>query len=165
MRPGLRSANMAEEQDQIEDLQQQIENLNRALRDRNDLIAELQEHQDQVADLNAPRENPDPSNLIEAAIPPVPNMLRNPVINIDAECQRGKVPDLIKNLPIFSGNPKQVNHWITCADRVIRQYDHLIGTDVYELWLLEVRNKIVGEAGDLWPLVELRWNGTKLKRN
>lgn len=148
MRPGLRSRNM-EEHDQVEDLQQQIENLNRMLRDRNDQIAELQERQDQLADLDAPRVNPGPANLIGAAIPPAPEMPRNPAINIDAECQRGKVPDLIKNLPIFAGNPKQVNHWITCADRVIRQYDHIIGTDVYELWLMEIRNKIVGEAGDL----------------
>lgn len=147
MRPGLRSGNMAERSDQVEDLQQQIEHLNMLLSDRNAHIAELEERQDQVSDRL--RANPDPANSREAAIPPAPAVPGNPVINIDVECQRGKVPDLIKNLPNFSGNPRQVNHWITCADRVIRQYDHLIGTNVYELWLMEIRNKIVGEAGDL----------------
>lgn len=160
MRPGLRSGNMAEEQnEEIDDLQQQIESLSKLLQDRNEQIAEMQERQDRLSSLRPP--NPDPSNPgrpnpssanlpgpsnpgADPSAPAIP-----PGFNIDYECQRGGVPDLIKNLPIFTGNPKQVNHWLTCADCVIRQYDHLIGTDVYELWLMEVRNKIVGEAGDL----------------
>lgn len=135
MRPGLRSqSRMAQEQ--IADLQQQIENLNRALEERNEQIEELRDN----IDLDVPGNPAGPRAQIPGG---------NPQINIDEECQRGKIPDLIKNLPTFSGNSKQINHWITCADRVIRMYRHLMGTDVYELWLMEVRNKIVGEAGDL----------------
>lgn len=142
MRPGLRSGDMSEQQNQIEDLQQQIENLNRVLRERNDQIEELRESQDRINPI------PGPSH-INPTIPPRIVPTGNPAIDIDVECQRGKIPDLIKNLPIFAGNVKQINHWISCADRVVQRYKHLIGTDVYELWLMEVRNKITGEAGDL----------------
>lgn len=129
MRPGLRSANMAD--NQVEDLQQLIENLSMMLRERNAHIADLEERQEQ--DL----------------IPPAPAVPRNSTINIDEECQKGKIPDLIKNLPTFAGNSRQINHWISCADRVMQMYKRIIGTDVYDLWLMEVRNKIIGEAGDL----------------
>lgn len=136
MRRGLRS-NRSRDMDhnEIDELQEQLDNLNEQLRNREDQIAALQA-QENIR-----------QNVQQPVVPPGPNQRHEPDIN--EECQKGKIPDLIKNLPTFSGNPKQINHWITCADRVMRMYQHLINTDLYELWLMEVRNKIIGEAGDL----------------
>ena len=59
-------------------------------------------------------------------------------ISIDEECQMGRVPDLIKNLPQFTGNPKQVNGWLNSVHRILRIYQHLEGTELLELWLQEI---------------------------
>lgn len=82
-------------------------------------------------------------------------------VNMVDECMKGKVPDLIKGIPTFSGrNPKQVGEWIQCVDRILKQYKHLEGSELYELWLQEVRNKITESASD-----KLASQGTPLDWN
>lgn len=70
-------------------------------------------------------------------------------VNMTDECMKGRVPDLIKGIPTFSGkNPKQVGEWIQCVERILNQYNHLRGSELYVLWLQEVRNKIIESASD-----------------
>ena len=78
-------------------------------------------------------------------------------VNIDLEISRGRVPDLVKGLPIFSGNPKTLSDWIKSVERILSRYRHLNGSEELHLWLQEIRNKIIGEAGDM-----LASNGTPL---
>lgn len=78
-------------------------------------------------------------------------------VDMNNEFSKGRVPDLIKGLPIFNGNPKQVSQWIQSVDRILDLYKHLQNSSLYPLWLQEIRNKITGEAGDL-----LCSNGTSL---
>lgn len=78
-------------------------------------------------------------------------------LNINDEFSRGRVPDLIKGLPQFNGNAKQLTSWTQSVERILKMYDHLKNQEVYFLWLQEIRNKITGEAGDI-----LASNGTPL---
>lgn len=133
MRRGLRSQRAAMNQEHMAELQQQISNLTRGLQDRDERIAELQGMHDQINDGAG-------ENLV---IPP------SPAVNTDEEFQKGRIPDIIKNLPMFSGNPRQINHWLSCANRGTNRDNHLMGIDTCDLRLMEVRNKITGEAGDL----------------
>lgn len=79
------------------------------------------------------------------------------VINMNDEFSRGRVPDLIRGLPQFSGNAKQLSQWIQSVERILNLYKHLEHTPLFPLWLQEIRNKVIGEAGDL-----LASNGTPL---
>lgn len=70
-------------------------------------------------------------------------------IDLNAEFTRGRVPDLIKGLPIFNGNSKQLNTWIQSVEKILQLYAHLETSDFYQLWVQKIRNKITGEAGDM----------------
>lgn len=78
-------------------------------------------------------------------------------LNLNDEFLRGRVPDLIKGLPQFNGNPKQLTSWTQSVERILKMYEYLKNQEVYLLWLQEIRNKITGETGDM-----LASNGTPL---
>lgn len=84
-------------------------------------------------------------------------------INWNDEFQRGRIPDLIKIIPTFNGNSKVLPNWLDTVEKTLRHFDHLSGTESFNLWLQDIRNKVVGEAGDLLascgtPLI---WNSIK----
>ena len=57
-----------------------------------------------------------------------------------------KVPDVVKCLREFSGNPAEFNSWKKSVDRVLSVYQDKIGTAKYFGILHTIRNKIVGSA-------------------
>jgi hypothetical protein len=79
-------------EDSVEELRQEIQSLNRTLSNRERQIHDLREQQESITAIG-----PNPGQSID---PPAPN-LGQPIIqnaanvNIDKECQRGKIPDLI----------------------------------------------------------------------
>lgn len=57
-----------------------------------------------------------------------------------------KIPDVVRCLKDFSGDPKEFASWKKSVDRVMTLYDSLKGTAKYFGILNVVRNKIVGNA-------------------
>lgn len=59
-----------------------------------------------------------------------------------------RIPDPIKTIPTFDGNKKQLNAWLTTAERTLRLFANRVPVDVYSLYEQTVINKIEGKARD-----------------
>jgi len=57
-----------------------------------------------------------------------------------------KIPDIVKSLREFSGQPGQFSSWKKSVDRILKAYEHLKGTPKYYGIINVIRNKITGEA-------------------
>ena len=57
-----------------------------------------------------------------------------------------KIPDIVRCLREFSGNPAEFNSWRKSVERVLEIYDNFIGTAKYFGILSVIRNKIIGNA-------------------
>lgn len=70
---------------------------------------------------------------------------------IDTQADRNladldRIPDIVKSLREFSGQPGEFSSWKKSVDRILQIYEHLKGTPKYYGILSVVRNKIVGHA-------------------
>lgn len=65
---------------------------------------------------------------------------RNDLADLD------KVPDVVRNIREFSGNPSEFSSWKKSIDRILGLYDSKKGTPKYFAILNTIRNKIVGCA-------------------
>lgn len=78
---------------------------------------------------------------------------REPIV-VDQEIQVGrrdlteldKIPDIVKCLREFSGNPGEFGSWKKSVERVLKIYEELRGTTKYYGILSVIRNKITGNA-------------------
>ena len=177
-------------EDQIDYLQQQIQELTGRLNAREaelaqrqaegELTTQLQQRLDETSAILAAREETirhfeltAPSAQAQqqiaalneriAALTATVSRSQNIEINWNDEFQRGRLPDLIKRIPTFSGNSKILSNWIDTVEKVLKHFRHLTNTESYDLWLQDVRNKIIDEAGDLlascgtplnWPSIK-----------
>lgn len=57
-----------------------------------------------------------------------------------------KIPDIVRSLREFSGNPSEFNSWKKSVDRVLQIYDSMKGTPKYYGILSVIRNKVIGNA-------------------
>uniref|UniRef100_A0A034VZ85 Retrovirus-related Gag polyprotein from transposon HMS-Beagle n=1 Tax=Bactrocera dorsalis TaxID=27457 RepID=A0A034VZ85_BACDO len=57
-----------------------------------------------------------------------------------------KIPDVVRSLREFSGNPTEFSSWRKSVERILKIYENLIGTPKYFGILNVIRNKIVGKA-------------------
>lgn len=57
-----------------------------------------------------------------------------------------KVPDVVRSLREFSGNPSEYSSWKKSIDRILAIYESMKGTPKYFAILNTIRNKIVGAA-------------------
>ena len=71
------------------------------------------------------------------------------IININTDrnlADMDKIPDVVKSLREFSGQPGEFSSWKKSVDRILTIYEHLKGTPKYYGILSVIRNKIVGHA-------------------
>lgn len=57
-----------------------------------------------------------------------------------------KIPDVVKSLRVFSGQPGEFSSWKKSVDRILKIYEHTRGSPKYYGILSVIRNKIVGDA-------------------
>lgn len=71
-----------------------------------------------------------------------------------------KIPDIVKSLREFSGNPAEFSSWKKGIDRILKTYEHTVGTPKYFGILHTIRNKITGNADTALESynVPLNWN-------
>jgi hypothetical protein len=74
--------------------------------------------------------------------------INNGIISIenDSFAAIGKIPDIVREIPQFDGNPTKLTQWISDVDGVIELFTQFKGTHKYQLVLRTIRRKIVGEA-------------------
>lgn len=77
------------------------------------------------------------SGFSDQTIDPSPN---NNISDLD------KIPDVVRCLRDFSGNPGEFNSWKKSVDRILQIYEPLRGTPKYYGILSVIRNKIIGSA-------------------
>lgn len=88
-------------------------------------------------------QNPEPEPA------PIPNP--NPRFQIDRNLgfeDRGKIPQIVRDLPDFSGNPRDLSSWMLDVEDVLELFSDLRDTFQYHLLIKTIRRKIKGEAND-----------------
>lgn len=90
-------------------------------------------------------------NLVQAALNPNASFSEFTDISIDANfsnnvCELDKIPDVVRCLREFSGNPGEFNSWEKSVDRILQIYEPQRGTPKYYGILNALRNKVVGNA-------------------
>lgn len=65
---------------------------------------------------------------------------------VDALISASRIPDTIKLIPTYSGDRKGLTAWLSIVDTTLALYEALSNTDLYGVWVQQIRNKIVGEA-------------------
>lgn len=80
-----------------------------------------------------------------------------------------KIPDLIKDLPIFNGDPRELNSWISDVDSLVKLYQTTINHPVemqnkFHMICKFIRRKIRGEANDSLVASNVNINWSLIKR-
>lgn len=75
----------------------------------------------------------------------------------------GKIPDIVKDIPKFNGNPSKLMQWLSDVDCVMETFVQFKGTNQFKLILLTIRRKIVGKADEILNTnnASLSWNSMK----
>lgn len=60
-----------------------------------------------------------------------------------------KIPDAVKDLPTFNGNPRQLNDFLENVEEILRILANIDGSNQATVVLRAIRNKIVGEANEV----------------
>lgn len=73
--------------------------------------------------------------------------------NQSAPCPSGpdpfRIPDPIRDLPVFDGNKKQLANWLTTAKRTLALFQPIVTEAQYRIYLQSVIHKITGAARDV----------------
>lgn len=75
-----------------------------------------------------------------------------------------KIPDVVKSLREFSGQPGEFGSWRKSVDRILKLYESLIGTPKYYGILSVIRNKITGQADTVLESYNTPLNWKKIVR-
>jgi len=78
---------------------------------------------------------------------------RNNLVDFD------RVPDIVKSIREFSGNPAEFGSWKRSVDRIMETYTPFVGTPRYYGMRHTIRNKIVGSADVASSPTAFRWTG------
>lgn len=60
-----------------------------------------------------------------------------------------KIPDAIKSIPSYSGDPKNLSSWIEAVNTTLQLFAAARETPVYPIWMQTIRNKIVDKANEV----------------
>lgn len=88
-------------------------------------------------------------NQLEARVSPPNEMLNsnNSVILTEADLREiNRLPDSVKTLPTFEGNPVQFISWVHNVESILRDYDVVKSKPIYRAILRQIRQKIQGPA-------------------
>lgn len=61
---------------------------------------------------------------------------------------RGKIPEVVRDLPNFDGNPKELNEWIRDVQDTLEIYGDLQNQPIFRLIVKTIRRKVRGEASE-----------------
>ena len=96
-------------------------------------------------------------NSMQITIDTLKHQLHNSTFNNNAFTQNaetnfvslGKIPDIVKEIPQFDGNPTNLVQWISDVDGVIDLFTQFENTPQHKLIVRTIRRKVVGEANEV----------------
>lgn len=74
--------------------------------------------------------------------------------------KQSEIPEIIKSIPKFDGNPKRLHFWISHVKDALSIFQDFKDTPFYRIYLHVIRSKLIGEAANvIWMRnVALDWN-------
>lgn len=69
-------------------------------------------------------------------------------VDLDSVISLSRIPDTIKTIPTYNGDPKTLNSWIDGVQAVVSMYSTLTNHPVYPIWIRQIRNKIIDKANE-----------------
>lgn len=126
-----------EEHEKMEQLPAQLQQIMQQLSN----ISARQDRYEQQ--LNANRGNEiEQSDLEEEIIDLGPSNAQNVMESLS------RIPDPIKSIPSFDGNPKQLNAWVISAENTLKIFKPLVPANVFAIYEQSVIHKLQGRAKD-----------------
>lgn len=95
--------------------------------------------------------------LQQQPIPVVPNN------DIDSILKQMQSPQIIRDMPCFTGDPVKLNTFIKAVDRLMPTLERARGTAVFDVWMQSIRAKITQEADAVLELygTDTEWDDIK----
>lgn len=76
-----------------------------------------------------------------------------------------QTPQIIRDLPSFSGDSVKLHSFIRSIDNLIPLIDSVRGTSMHVIWIQAIRSKIIGEADNVLELYGTNLDWTEIKAN
>lgn len=105
----------------------------------------------------------------------IPNNLGNPVpqipqnnINVNDIFNNLRIPDCIRHLPQFEGNPRLLFEFLTNVEEILNTLSliaNIENSPYYTILLRAIRNKIVGPANEVLDMYGTSLNWKEIKQN
>lgn len=134
------------------ELQTELENARRQIAERDAHIAQLHKENSGFQQLNELQAQIQQisiqMNERDMKILELEARASNSRSDVDKCLKESQIPDTIKQLPPYNGDPKSLCTWLDCVERVLNLYIELRHKPVYAIWLSQVRNKITDRAND-----------------
>lgn len=137
----------------LADLQQQIEELSALIERQN---VQAQQANEQIAALQA-------ASSADARTPAIQASAQAPAANV----QFPKIPDLIRLVPEFDGNPRNLSRWIESVEQKLEESKRFIAPSdqpvILPIWLGIIRDKVTEKANDALTAshTPLEWGSIK----
>lgn len=76
------------------------------------------------------------------------NSFTMPVLSTPVVGDVFRIPDPIKSIPSYDGNRKQLQSWIIVVENTLSIFKNLVSSQVYNIYVQSILNKISGNAKD-----------------
>lgn len=108
--------------------------------------------------------NIDNNSVVKEMSNPSASANQNTVSSVDV-VNSLRVPDAIKDLPKFDGNPRLLFDFLDNVDEILSLIQVTSGTPYGQLLLRAIRNKIVGDANEILNMYGTSLNWDQIKEN
>ena len=153
-------------------MEQQIAQLQQALADREDQIAQLrleaggasQAVQTARAETAAAQQSiQDREEIIRRLNDQIRGTPQGPLSPSESVLKKLQTPHILRDLPCYDGNPVKLHQFLRAIDNIMPVIDEARGTPMYSVWIQCIRSKITGEADTVLELygTELSWHEIK----
>lgn len=109
---------------------------------------------------NLPNLSASNSTMSNPTIPTIPT-----APDVNAIFQSLRIPDAIKDLPLYDGNPRSLYDFIKNVEEILVLLPQIDGTPYANVILRAVRNKIVGDANEVLNMYGTPTNWDTIKAN
>lgn len=89
----------------------------------------------------------------------------NPPRNETDICNSLRIPDAVKDLPTFDGNPRLLYDFISNVEEILSFILDVSGTNYANIILRAIRNKIVGQASEILNMYGTSLDWSEIKNN
>lgn len=153
----------------MEQLQQQIIALQRQIQERDEQVAQLQLEAVGAAEAVLAAQAQARAHAqarVEAVAQAQANADQNEEVGrVQSILKTMQTPQIIRDLPSFSGEQVKLHAFIRSIDNLMPLIDSVQGTPMYSIWQQSIRAKIVGDADNILELYGTSLDWVEIKQN